>query len=164
MSRPHRLQSILAATLAMATSGISTPVLAADEIDDQVQVMPFSIFGGMNMLARPIDANADGVVSASEASQHASTGFALFYVDDDGQISEDEYLDNAPSAVPRGRRNIERLYLNRIARFNAMDADGDTNVTLTEFMATAQASFEAADANGNGNLTVWDFRTQRNPF
>lgn len=154
----------------MATLVIGTAVLANDDDngtdDDRIQVMPFGFgnYGGMNMMSRPIDTNADGIVSASEASQHASTGFALFDGDDDGQISEDEYLDNAPSAMPRGRRNTERLYVNRIARFKAMDADSDTNVTLAEFMAAAQANCEGAGTNSGGNVSVWEFRAQQNPF
>ncbi len=88
----------------------------------------------------------------------------MFDSDEDGQISEDEYLDSAPTAMPRGRSNTERLYVNRIARFKTMDADGDTHVTLAEFMATAQENFEAADANNDGNVTVWEFRAQQRPF
>jgi hypothetical protein len=143
---------------------VGTAALADDDSDNQVQIMPLGNFAGMNMMVRPIDTNADGIVSASEASQHASAGFALFDGDGDSQISEDEYLDSAPFAMPRGRRNVERLFVNRIARFDAMDVDGDDNVTLAEFMAAAQASFEAADTNDDGNVTVWEFRAQRNPF
>jgi len=53
--------------------------------------MPFGFgtYSSMNMMARPINGNSDGIVSASEASQHASTEFTLFDSDDDGQIPED---------------------------------------------------------------------------
>jgi hypothetical protein len=169
MNKVRVLRRLFAATavLAMMTSG--TAALADDDEyddDESVQVMPFGYgaYGGMNMMTRPIDTNLDGSVSASEASAHASIGFSLFDGDEDGQISQDEYLDSAPSAMPMGRRNVERLYANRTARFAEMDADGDTNVTLAEFMAAAQASFEAADGNSDGTVTVWEFRAQRNPF
>ncbi len=165
MNRYLRLYSALAATAVMAALASATPTFADDDDnDDQIQFMPFGNFGGMNMMARPVDTNADGIVSASEASHHAGVGFALFDIDEDGQISEDEYLDSAPTAMPRGRSNIERLYVNRIARFKTMDVDGDTHVTLAEFMATAQENFEAADANSDGNVTVWEFRAQQRPF
>ena len=73
-------------------------------------------------------------------------------------------MDSAPSAMPMGRRNVERLYVNRTGRFKEMDADGDGDVTLAEFMAEAQASYEAADADKDGKVTVWEFRAQQNPF
>lgn len=172
MSNDLMNRGLVAATAVMAVLAFGTAVLADDDgdddsyDDDMVQIMPFGFggFGGMNMMARPIDNNSDGIVSASEASQHASTGFALFDGDGDSQITEDEYLDSALSAMPMGRRNVERLYVNRTARFKAMDADADGNVTLAEFMAKAQASYEGADANGDGSVTVWEFRAQQNPF
>lgn len=169
MSDYISIRGLAAATALIATMATGTVVLAQsdDANDDVVQSMPFGygpFGGGMGMMSRPVDTNADGIVSAAEASTHASAGFALFDADRDDQISEDEYMDSAPSAMPMGRRNVERLYVNRAARFKGMDADGDGNVTLAEFMAKAQASYEAADANKDGNVTVWEFRAQQNPF
>lgn len=169
--RPHNatLRSFAAASAMMVVLFSGTAVLADDDEDNNnamAQVMPFGFgnFGGMHIMALPIDQNADGIVSEAEASQHASTGFALFDGDEDGQISEDEYLDSATPPMFRGRQNVERLFVNRKARFNAMDADGDTQVTLAEFMAHAQTSYEAADANADGVISVWEFRAQQNPF
>ena len=76
----------------------------------------------------------------------------------------DEFLDSAPAAMPMGRRNQERRYVNRTARFKAMDGDGDDTVTLAEFMSKVQANYDAADANADGKVTIWEFRAQRNPF
>jgi len=161
-------RSLVTATMVIAALASGTAVLADDDSNnnESVRITPFGFgtFGGMNMMALPIDYDLDGAVSASEASLHASTGFSLLDGDADGQISEDEYLDSAPAALPRGSRNVERLYLNRRARFAAMDADNDSNVTLAEFMATAQASHEAADADGDGTVAVWEFRMQQSPF
>ncbi len=169
MSSYISIRGLLAATTVMAALATGTVVLADSdsESDDMMQVMPFGYGpygGGMGMMARPVDTDGDGIVSAAEASTHASTGFAQFDADGDGQISEDEYMDSAPSATPMGRRNVERLYVNRTARFKAMDADSNGNVTLAEFMAKAQASYEAADANKDGKITVWEFRAQQSPF
>jgi len=169
--RPYNatLRSFAAASAMMVVLFSGTAALADDDEDNNdamAQVMPFGFgnFGSMHMMALPIDQNADGIVSEAEASQHASTGFALFDGDEDGQISEGEYLDSATPPMFRGRQNVERLFVNRKARFNAMDADGDTTVTLAEFMAHAQTSYEAADANANGVVSVWEFRAQQNPF
>lgn len=163
------LRRLVALAVVVAAMTTGTPVLAQDDDDDDFR-MPFGFgqmgtgFGNMPMMAWPIDTDADGIISASEASQHASTGFAQFDADGDDQISEDEYQDSAPVMMPMGRRNTERLYVNRSARFKAMDADSDGMVTLAEFMAKAQSSFEAADANKDGKVTVWEFRAERNPF
>ena len=118
-----------------------------------IRIMPFGYgpYGGGNF-------------SASEASQHASAWFAQFDVDGDDLIIEDEYMDSAPQAVPMGRRNTERLYVNRAARFKSMDTDTDGKVTLAEFMVKAQSSFEMADASKDGKVTVWEFRSQQSPF
>ena len=165
--------AVLMAALSVGTAGLAEE--SADS-DDVMRVFPFDFGGfgpfgaGARAMTRPIDTNQDGLVSASEASQHASTGFALFDSDGDDQITEDEYMDSAPQAMSMlmlmsmGRRNTERLYVNRIARFAAMDADGDAVITLAEFMAKAQASYEAADTNDDANVTVWEFRSQQSPF
>lgn len=169
MSDYISIRCLVAVTALMAAMTTGTLVLAdSDDInDDMVQVMPFgygTYEGGMGMMARLVDTNADGIVSAAEASTHASAGFVLFDTDRNDQVSEDEYMDSTPTTIPMGRRIVERLYVNRTARFKAMDADGDGNVTLAEFMAKAQASYEAADANKDGAVTVWEFRAQQNPF
>lgn len=172
MSARTSIRRLLAVTAMVAAAATGTSVLAQDNDtdDDVMQVMPFGYGpygrgpGNMAMMAQPIDIDGDGIVSASEASRHASAGFALFDGDGDDEITEDEYMDSAPAGMPMGRRNTEQLYLNRAARFEAMDADSDGTVTLAEFMANAQASFEAADADADGNVTVWEFRAQRNPF
>jgi len=163
------MRSLMAVTTVIAALATGSTVLAGSdsEYDDMMRMMPYGYGpygGGMGMMARPVDTDGDGIVTAAEASTHASAGFAQFDADADGQISEDEYMDGAPSAMPMGRRNVERLYVNRTERFKAMDADGNGDVTLAEFMAKAQASYEAADADKDGKVTVWEFRAQQNPF
>lgn len=171
MSDYISIRGLVAATALVAAMASGTVVLADsdndNDNDDMTQVMPFGygpFGGGMGMMARPVDTNADGIVSAAEASTHASAAFALFDTDGDDQVSEDEYMEGSPAAMPMGRRNFERFFVNRTARFKAMDGDGDGNVTLAEFMAKAQASYESADANTDGTVSVWEFRSQQNPF
>ena len=138
-----------------------------DDIGSMFQMMPYGYGpygGGMGMMSRPIDTDGDGIVSAEEASTHASSGFAQYDADDDGQISEDEYMDSASLAMPISRRNVERRYVNRTERFKGMDADGNGDVTLAEFVAKAKESYDAADADKDGKVTVWEFRAQQNPF
>lgn len=166
--RYKKNRGFVMATAITATLATGTAVLADDDDrdEDMVQVMPFGFGSGgrMNITAMTIDGNDDGIVSSSEASQHASAAFSVFDGDGDGQLTEDEYLDSAPAILSRGRRSVERLFVNRIAAFAAMNADGDETVTLPEFMTKAQKTFEAADINGDGKVTVWEFRAQQNPF
>ncbi|MGO4917705.1 EF-hand domain-containing protein [Pseudogemmobacter sp. W21_MBD1_M6] len=169
MSKFISIRGLVSATTVIAALASGSIVLAEgdSENDDMMQVMPFGYgpyAGRIGMMARPVDTDGDGIVSAAEASTHASAAFAQFDADGDGQISEDEYIDSAPSGMQMGRRNVERLYVNRTGRFKGMDADGDGDVTLAEFVAKVQASYEAADADKDGKVTVWEFRSQQNPF
>ena len=169
MSNYISMRGLMAATTVTAALTTGSAALAGgdSENDDMMQMMPYGYWpygGGVGMMARPVDTDGDGMVRAAEASRHASTGFAQFDADGDGQISEDENMDSAPSVTPMGRRNVERLYVNRAGRFKAMDADGNGDVTLAEFMAKAQASYEAADADKDGKVTVWELHAQQNPF
>ncbi|MGB5557958.1 MAG: hypothetical protein WBN04_08085 [Paracoccaceae bacterium] len=164
----RRLAALGAVAATLATGTVALADSDSDEMPQQMlQGMPFGFGpfgGGMGMMARPVDTNGDGLVTATEASQHASVGFAVLDLDGDDAVTEDEFMDSAPSAMPMGRRNTERLYVNRTARFKAMDSDADGTVTRAEFISRAQASFEAADADGDGKVTVWEFRSQQNPF
>lgn len=169
MSTFITIRGFAVTTAVMAVLVTGTAARANDtesNSDDGARVMPFGFgaFGGMNMMAMPIDTNADGIVSASEASQHASAGFSIFDSDGDSQLSQDEYMMSAVSTMAMGRCNVDRLFVNRIARFTNMDADSNESVTLPEFMASAQASYDAADTNGDGTVTVWEFRAKQNPF
>ena len=159
----HSMRRFIAA-MTMVTAVVSGNAVLADD-DEIAQFVPFG-YGMRNapMMTIQVDTNDDGIVSASEASQHANAGFILFDSDGDNQITEDEYMDSAPVGMPVGRRVTERLYVNRTERFKGMDADGDGHLTLAEFMAKAQQSYEAADGNGDAVVTVWEFRAQQNPF
>lgn len=138
-----------------------------DDDDKMTLVTPFGFgpgMGGMAMMSYPVDVDGDGLVSAAEASRHAAVSFALFDADGDRALTEDEFIDSAFVAMPRGRRGTERLFVNRRARFAELDADGDGTVTRAEFIARAQTAYDAADSDGNGTVTVWEFRAQQNPF
>lgn len=172
MKHDFTLSGLVGAVAVVAVMAASVPVLAGSDSDEKYDddnnafSMPYGggAFGHMNLMGMRVDDNADGIITASEASRHASTAFAFFDGDADGQISMDEFLDSAPAAMPMGRRNQERRYVNRTARFKAMDGDGDDTVTLAEFMSKVQANYDAADANADGKVTIWEFRAQRNPF
>ena len=162
---------ILATLLVTAASGAAVQAQeTSDDDDDIALVTPFGFgrfapgMGSMALTSYPVDVDGDGFVSAAEASRHAATTFALFDADSDDTLTEDEFIDSAFVAMPMGRRNTERLYVNRRARFAELDTNGDGTVTRAEFINRAQLAFEAADVDGNGQVTVWEFRAQQNPF
>lgn len=174
MSASFSLRNLsVVTTVAVALAAAGAVSADSDDDDDALrpqtlQMMPgYGLYGrGMAPYAMmgAVDRNGDGIVTSSEASQHASLGFALFDTDDDGELAENEYLDRIPAMMPMGRRNTERMFANRAARFKAMDRDDDGTVTLAEFMSQMQARFEAADTDGDGTVTVWEFRAQRRSF
>ena len=163
---------IFTTLLIAAASGAAVQAQeSSEDDDDNITLMtPFGFgrfgpgMGSMAMMSYPVDIDGDGFVSAAEASRHATVSFALFDVDGDQTLTQDEFLDSAFVAMPLGRPSTERLYVNRRARFAELDTNGDGTVTRAEFVNRAQLSFEAADADGNGRVTVWEFRAQQNPF
>ncbi len=163
------MRVLVAAVAVMAAVTTGTGVLAQEDDDDYEGMMQFRPFwgqqyGGWGMMAQPIDTDGDGFVTASEASAHASVVFALLDGDGDDMISEDEFADGGRGSMPMFHHNVKRFYVNRTARFKALDGDGDGTVTLAEFMAKAQASHESADTDKDGKVTVWEFRAQQKPF
>ncbi|WP_439155372.1 hypothetical protein [Yoonia sp.] len=160
---------MLAALLVTAAAGGAAVHAqeASDDDDDMMPVTPFGFgpgIGGMALMSYPVDVDGDGLVTAAEASRHAAISFALFDVDGDDALTEDEFIDSAFVAMPMGRRGTERLFVNRRARFAALDANGDGTVTRAEFINQARTAYDAADADGDAAVTVWEFRAQRNPF
>ena len=160
MRVPNQLRKL--ATVIVLSAG--TAAAADEERSNQIQARPISGIGPANMLSCQLDMDADGIVSPSEASLHASALFVLLDHDGDDQISEDEYLASAPATLSRGRRAVERQFLNRLVRFANMDRNSDTKVTLAEFITAAESGFEMADTNSDGMVTVWEFHAQRMPF
>lgn len=172
MSAHDAIRRMIFATLVVvAASGAAVQAQESSDDDDDITLMtPFGFghfgpgMGSMAMMSYPADVDGDGFVSAAEASRHAATTFALFDVDGDEALTEDEFIDSAFVAMPMGRRNTERLFVNRRARFAELDANGDGAVTRAEFISRAQLAFESADTDGNGQVTVWEFRAEQNPF
>ena len=106
-----------------------------------------------------IDANDDGLVSAEEAASAADEVFTAMDSDDDGALTQDEYL--AVRMGPQLGFNPDRQAARQKAkeeRFAAMDGDADGSVTKDEFLAAAEAHHNAADADGDGKVTPWEHR------
>jgi Ca2+-binding EF-hand superfamily protein len=107
------------------------------------------------------DQNNDGVIAADEAAARRESVFVAIDADDDGALTEEEYMAvRMGPGAGRGPRHEARQELNR-ARFKVMDKNKDGKVTKAEFIEGGRVQFEAADANKDGKVTPWEFRANR---
>ena len=111
------------------------------------------------------DTNRDGIVSADEASANAEQVLTSMDVNEDEQISFDEFM-----AARMGNREafFEKRQAARYATneflFVKMDADKDQAISKIEFFEAAKQHFSEADANADGKVTPFEFRSQRGIF
>jgi len=98
---------------------------------------------------KQMDANNDGAISFDEFRMPEGRDVPEMHMDanGDGEITRDEVSEIAT------QRTEEAL-----ARFDAMDADGDGVVTQGE---RRRASFNRMDGDGDGQITKSEFREAR---
>ena len=100
-------------------------------------------------------------IAGDEAAAQVESVFAAMDGDDDGELTEDEYMS---VRMGMGRRlNEDRqkaMQERKKARFGEMDADKSGKVSKAEFIAGGKARFQAADADKDGKVTPWEFRAQ----
>jgi Ca2+-binding EF-hand superfamily protein len=121
---------------------------------------------GQGMMGRmaAIDSNNDGVISDDEAAAQVENVYAEMDADDDGELTEEEYMAVRMGFGPGQGRNEARqkqMQERKKARFGEMDADKSGKVSKAEFIAGGKARFLAADADKDGKVTPWEFRAQR---
>jgi len=167
--------SILGASCTVALLALPTIAVTDDKDKDDEHEYPSRYetehdeyrMGGQGALMRfrTIDRNADGIIGDDEAAAEAETVFVTMDADDNGEITEAEYM-----AVRTGRgggRNAARQRMmqeRKKVRFPQMDTDEDARVSKAEFLSAAQARFTASDLDGDGTVTPWEFRAHRRPF
>ena len=103
----------------------------------------------MKNAVKQMDANNDGAISFDEFRMPEGRDAPEMHMDanGDGEITRDEVSEIAT------QRTEEAL-----ARFDAMDADGDGVVTQGE---RRRASFNRMDGDGDGQITKSEFREAR---
>lgn len=98
-----------------------------------------------------LDVDADNQVSREEALRPANQRFTLIDADKNGFVTADE-LEAANEENPRrfGQNMLDRL-----------DADGDEQISETEFAVRGRAMFARADANDDGAVDYVEFASLR---
>lgn len=119
--------------------------------------------GGGGFMGRmgAIDTNHDGVIGDDEAAAQVEAVFLAMDGDDDGELTEDEYMAGR-MGLQRGF-NEERqkaMQERKKARFGEMDSDRNGRISKAEFIAAGKSRFEAADTDKDGKVTPWEFRAQ----
>lgn len=121
---------------------------------------------GQGMMGRmaAIDTNNDGVISDDEAAAQVEAVFAAMDSDDDGELTEEEYM--SVRMGPRFGQGLNEarqkaMQERKKARFVEMDPDKNGKVGQAEFIAGGKARFQAADTDKDGKVTPWEFRAQR---
>ncbi|KQW72576.1 EF-hand domain-containing protein [Ensifer sp. Root127] len=107
-----------------------------------------------------IDTNDDGVISDDEAADQVETIFAAMDGDDDGELTEDEYM-SVRMGPGQGFNEARQKAMQerKKASFTKIDTDKSGKVSKAEFLTAGKARFEAADTDGR--VTPWEFRAQR---
>jgi hypothetical protein len=89
-----------------------------------------------------MDANKDGVVSASEHAAGARSMFGKMDADGDGRVTHKGMPGHAGT---HGMSSADKI--------KAIDADHDGVITSSEHEKGSSSMFERMDANGDGNLS-----------
>jgi hypothetical protein len=120
--------------------------------------------GSVRRGSMAIDGNDDGVVSQSEGARHFESVFTIMDRDEDGSLTEEEFLSNQFGRQHRTQmrsNDVDAWKQRKAARFKDIDADKDGEISQAEFLAHGKDRFESADSDKNGTVTVWEFRARR---
>lgn len=169
MRTNYKLGLVAASVLALAGGMASIPATA---YDDRADCPGWGRGGGMAMgMGRGrgfmrrfsvIDANDDERISADEAASQRESVFLVMDQDDDGELTEDEYMAiRMGMGEGRNKARREARQAAKKARFAPMDTDKSGKVSKAEWMSAGKARFEAADTDKDGIVTPWEFRSMR---
>lgn len=109
-----------------------------------------------------VDVDQNGIVSDEEAASSADEVFSAMDLDDNGELSKDEYMTIRMG--PQDGWNTERQAAREAAKeaqFDALDLDKNGTVSRADFIANAKAHFDAADKDGDGKVTPWEWRSEQ---
>ncbi len=116
-------------------------------------VMPttHSVAGMLDMY----DQNGDGKVDKTEYQQQRDAAFARTDLDNNGELSGDEYLNEFVDRLDRQIAKTRTAQLKQAAvRFKALDKDNNQQVSSAEFNASGERMFKRWDTDINQQVTM----------
>lgn len=116
-------------------------------------VMPttHSVAGMLDMY----DQNGDGKVDKTEYQQQRDAAFARTDLDNNGELSSDEYLNEFVDRLDRQIAKTRTAQLKQAAvRFKALDKDNNQQVSAAEFNASGERMFKRWDTDLNQQVTM----------
>jgi hypothetical protein len=157
------------AIVAMVAFGFAGSAMPAQADDEGWQMWGWGKGSGSSMMGQGrmgrmgiIDSNDDSVISADEAASQVETAFAAMDADDDGEITEEEFLN-----VGMGggwEMNSDRwteMQTRKKQRFVTIDPDKNGQVTQAEFIAGREKRYAEADGKKDGKVSPWEFSAMR---
>lgn len=104
-----------------------------------------------------LDRDADGAITRAEFALARDSEFTRLDADHDGFIGRAEFVDRRlpQSNLPSAR--VEDLRRTLLARFAALDANGDGRISQAEYTANGRLLFQRLDRDGDGRITRAEF-------
>ncbi|KRG42881.1 hypothetical protein ARC78_07800 [Stenotrophomonas pictorum JCM 9942] len=110
--------------------------------------------------ARSMDANGDGMVSASEHADAARMKFETMDANKDGFVTAAE-MDQSPMAMGKDRPMRQPPAADRI---RMMDGDGDGKLSAPEYAAATKKMFDSTDTDKNGMISRAEMEASHKPM
>ncbi|MGE4219377.1 MAG: EF-hand domain-containing protein [Alphaproteobacteria bacterium] len=102
-----------------------------------------------------LDRNGDGAVDRAEWSAASAERFAGLDANGDGRLNMVEIATIPVTPGP----SAQRLRETRQREYQAMDADGDGEVSREEYLAVSLTRFQALDRNGDQRIAEAEVRS-----
>lgn len=99
--------------------------------------------------ARSMDANGDGMVSASEHADAAKMKFERMDTNKDGFVTAAE-MDQSSMAMGKDHQMRQPPSADKI---KMMDSDGDGKLSAAEYASATKKMFDSTDTDKNGSIS-----------
>jgi Ca2+-binding EF-hand superfamily protein len=110
--------------------------------------------------AKSMDANSDGMVSASEHADASRMKFEKMDANHDGSVTAAE-MDQSSMAMSKDHQMRQPASADKI---KMMDSDGDGKLSAAEYSAGTQKMFDSADTDKNGSISRAEMEASHKPM